>query len=38
VVDLLDQVRVAARGSPLAGVAADAVSAVRRGVVALGTA
>jgi ATP-dependent RNA helicase HelY len=38
VVDLLDQVRVAARRTTLAGVAADAVSAVRRGVVALGTA
>jgi len=37
VVDLLDQVRVAATGTPLAQTAADAVMAVRRGVVALGT-
>lgn len=38
VVDLLDQVRVASGGSPLADTAAAAVTAVRRGVVALGTA
>jgi ATP-dependent RNA helicase HelY len=38
VVDLLDQVRVASGADPLGRVAADAVRAVRRGVVALGTA
>ncbi len=38
VVDLLDQVRVASGSSPLADTAAAAVTAVRRGVVALGTA
>jgi ATP-dependent RNA helicase HelY len=38
VVDLLDQVRVASGSDPLGRVAADAVRAVRRGVVALGTA
>ena len=38
VVDLLDQVRVASVGNELADVAAAAVVAVRRGVVALGTA
>ncbi|WP_460864368.1 DEAD/DEAH box helicase [Rhodococcus aerolatus] len=38
VVDLLDQVRVAADGGPQARVAAEAVTALRRGVVAVGTA
>ena len=37
VVDLLDQVRLASGPDPLGRVAADAVRAVRRGVVALGT-
>ncbi|WP_206518218.1 DEAD/DEAH box helicase [Rhodococcus sp. X156] len=37
VVDLLDQVRVASAGTPMGAVARDAVAAVRRGVVALGT-
>jgi len=37
VVDLLDQIRVASAGEALADVAAAAVTAVRRGVVALGT-
>ena len=38
VIDLLDQVRVAADGGPRAQVAAEAVGALRRGVVAVGTA
>ena len=37
VIDLLDQVRVAAGDGPQADVAAEAVRALRRGVVALGT-
>jgi len=37
VIDLLDQVRVASADDPLADIAAAAVTAVRRGVVALGT-
>ncbi len=38
VVDLLDQVRVASGPAPLSQVASDAVAALRRGVVAMGTA
>jgi len=37
VVDLLDQIRIVSAGEMLADVAAAAVTAVRRGVVALGT-
>ena len=37
VIDLLDQVRIASADTTLADVAAAAVAAVRRGVVALGT-